>query len=80
MFLNPLDRILKQVTQQPEWSRYREYQQIKKCWQQVVNNKTFINTRLFGVERNTLYVATSNKEKNKFLKKQIAKYLYNSIQ
>ena len=60
MFLNPLDRILKQVTQQPEWSRYREYQQIKKCWQQVVNNKTFINTRPFGVERNTLYVATSS--------------------
>ena len=60
VFSNSLDCILKKVTQQPEWSRYREYQQIKECWQQVVNKTTFKNTRPVGVERGTLYVATAS--------------------
>ena len=60
MFLNSLDSIIEKVTQQPEWIRYQEYKQIKKCWQQVVNKKTSENTRPVCVERGTLYVATSS--------------------
>ena len=60
MFLNPLDRILKQVIQQPEWDKYREYYQIVECWQQVVNRQAFKNTRPLYLDRQTLYVATSS--------------------
>ena len=60
MFLNPLDRILKQVIQQPEWDKYREYYQIVNCWQQVVNRQVFKHTRPLYVDRQTLYVATSS--------------------
>lgn len=60
MFLNPLDRILKRVIQQPEWDKYREYYQIVNCWQQVVNKQVFKHTRPLYVDRQTLYVATSS--------------------
>ena len=60
MFLNPLDRILKQVIQQPEWSKYREHCQMMECWQQVVNQKILKNTRPLHIDRQTLYVATSS--------------------
>lgn len=60
MFLNPLDRILKQVIQQPEWDKYREYYQIVNCWQQVVNQQVAKHTRPLYVDRQTLYVATSS--------------------
>ena len=60
MFLNPLDRILKRVIQQPEWDKYREYYQIVNCWQQVVNKQVGKHTRPLYVDRQTLYVATSS--------------------
>lgn len=60
MFLNPLDRILKRVIEQPEWDKYREYSQIVKCWRQVVNKQVFQNTRPLYMDRQTLYVATSS--------------------
>lgn len=60
MFFNPLERILKKVTQQPEWETYREYYQISKCWHQVVNQKVSQNTKPLYIDRKTLYVATSS--------------------
>ena len=60
MFLNPLDRILKRVIQQPEWDKYREYYQITNCWQQIVNQQVSKHTRPLYVDRQTLYVATSS--------------------
>ena len=60
MFLNPLDRILKRVIEQPEWDKYREYTRIVECWQQVVNKQVFQNTRPLYIDRQTLYVAASS--------------------
>ncbi|VEP18642.1 putative RNA-binding protein containing Zn ribbon [Hyella patelloides LEGE 07179] len=60
MFLNPLDRILKRVIQQPEWNKYREYYQVVKCWHQVVNQQALKNTKPLHIDRETLYVATSS--------------------
>jgi predicted nucleic acid-binding Zn ribbon protein len=60
MFLNPLESIFNQVIQQPEWQKYREYIQIIECWQQVVNQQVFHNTKPLYQEREILYVATSS--------------------
>ena len=60
MFFNSLDRILKQVVNQPEWDQYRAYLEINKCWRQVVNKKASENTRPLGLERGVLQVATSS--------------------
>jgi predicted nucleic acid-binding Zn ribbon protein len=60
MFLNPLERILNKVIQQPEWKNYRQYRQIIECWQQVVNQQVLKNTKPLYQEREILYVATSS--------------------
>lgn len=60
MFFNSLDRILGRVIQQPEWDNYRAYYQVIECWHQVVNQQASKNTRPLGIERATLFVATSS--------------------
>ena len=60
MFLNPLDRVLKQLIQKPEWEKYRQHCQMMECWQQVVNRQILKNTRPLYIDRQTLYVATSS--------------------
>ncbi len=55
-----LDKILSKITQQPEWSEYQQYQQLLKCWQQVINQKILQNTRPLYFSRGILGIATSS--------------------
>lgn len=58
--LNPLKRILNNVIQQPEWEKYRQYNQIIECWQQICDRKILKNTKPLSIEREILQVATSS--------------------
>ncbi|MEM9271943.1 MAG: DciA family protein [Cyanobacteria bacterium P01_F01_bin.143] len=56
----PLDKILGKLTQQPEWQEYRQYQQLLKCWSQVINRPTSQNTRPLYFSRGIFGIATSS--------------------
>ncbi|ELS04497.1 putative RNA-binding protein containing Zn ribbon [Xenococcus sp. PCC 7305] len=56
----PLDKILSKITQQPEYQEYRQYQQLVKCWRNVVNRQILQNTRPLYFSREILGIATSS--------------------
>lgn len=58
--MHSLDKILSKITQQPEWQEYQQYQQLLKCWRQVINRKISQNTRPLYFSRGILGIATSS--------------------
>ena len=58
--MHSLDKILSKITQQPEWQEYQQYQQLLKCWRQVINRKISQNTRPLYFSKKILGIATSS--------------------
>ncbi len=58
MAMNSLGEILEEITKLPAYSRHQQYFQLLKSWKQVVDSKTFLQTRPLYISRNILYVAT----------------------
>lgn len=60
MHFNSVEQILTQLAQQPGWEKFREYRQLLKCWENIVNQQTFQHTRPLHITRQVLWVATSS--------------------
>ena len=60
MFSNSLKNILHQLSQQPEWEQYKQYCEVKECWQKIINPKIAQNSRPKSISRQILSVATSS--------------------
>lgn len=60
MSLNPLDRILEILEQQPGWENQRRYRQVLECWEVAIDPRAAEQTRPLHIARNVLWVATSN--------------------
>jgi predicted nucleic acid-binding Zn ribbon protein len=58
LHFNSVEQILTQLETQPGWEKFREYRQLLKCWDRVVNQQIAQYTRPLYVNRQILYVAT----------------------
>ena len=60
LHFNSVEQILSQLENQPGWEKFREYRQLLKCWDQVVNQQIAPHTRPLYINRQILYIATDS--------------------
>ena len=60
MNFDSIEKILNQLAKQPGWSKFRDYQQLLKCWHSSVNQNTAQHTRPLYIARQVLWVATDS--------------------
>ena len=60
MHFNSVEQILAQLEKQPGWEKFRDYRQLLKVWDNVVNQNTAQNTRPLHISRQVLWVATNS--------------------
>jgi predicted nucleic acid-binding Zn ribbon protein len=60
MSFDSIDRILKEIEQQPGWELQQQYRLLLQCWSSIVEPKVALHTRPLYVMRKVLWVATSS--------------------
>jgi predicted nucleic acid-binding Zn ribbon protein len=58
--LKSFNHILGTIQNQPQWQEYKQFQQLLKCWSEVVGATVGQQTRPYSISRDVLYVATSS--------------------
>lgn len=59
MSLNSLDQLLNAILAQPQWEKQRRFNELVKCWNQIINAKVAQNTRPYCLRDDTLFISTS---------------------
>ena len=60
MRFNSIEQVLNQLETQPGWEKFRQYRQLLKCWDRVVNLQIAQHTRPLYINRQILYIATDS--------------------
>lgn len=60
MHFNSVEQVLTQLETQPGWEKFRQYRQLLKCWDRVVNPQIAQHTRPLYINRQILYIATDS--------------------
>jgi predicted nucleic acid-binding Zn ribbon protein len=58
--MKEIDKLLQTLIEQPAWENYRQFCIVVDCWQEIVGEKISKNTRLIGISREILWIATAN--------------------
>ena len=60
MHFNSVEQVIAQLEKQPGWEKFRDYRQLLKAWNKVVNKNTVNHTRPLHISRQVLWVATNS--------------------